>query len=165
MSAPLLTGPPGGVDGSVRRLFSGLCLPEVGKGNSRQEPLLAPSSLPPPSWVPELFLGRPCLCKEHISFLEKRKGREESQACWEAEQRVSTRSKQGPRQSVDCRRTEGKGWHCQPLRSPLTTDLGMGARFVAVEPLPAAQLGLPRTGTDTRSLFRFLSGTCWSLES
>lgn len=38
------------------------------------ELLLAPTSLP--LWGPELLLGRPCLYKEHISFLEKRKGRE-----------------------------------------------------------------------------------------
>lgn len=53
-------------DGSV-------CL-NVGKGSSRQEPLLGSTSMP--SWVPGLLLGRPCLCKEHTSFLEKRKGRE-----------------------------------------------------------------------------------------
>lgn len=44
------------------------------KGNSRPKPLQVPTSLP--SRAPELLLGRPSLCKEHISFLEERKGRE-----------------------------------------------------------------------------------------
>jgi hypothetical protein len=70
-----------------------------------------------------------------------------------------------PRQSVDCHHTEGRHGHCQPLRNPLTADLGMSVRFVAVQSPPAAQPGLPGAGTNKRSLFRFLSGTCWNLEN
>lgn len=73
--------------GSVHRLLAGLCLPEMGeRGTADPSPCESPlhchrgrqrCSCPYslPSRVPELLFGRP-VSKEHISFLEKRKGME-----------------------------------------------------------------------------------------
>lgn len=128
--------------GSVHRLLAGLCLPEMGERGTTD---LSPCESPPhchgacqscscpyslPSKVPELLFSRAVSVKSTFPSWRKGKGGKESQTCWEAEQRVNIRSKQGLRQSVDCHRTEGKEWHCQPLRHPLTTDLGMSVRFV-----------------------------------
>lgn len=116
--------------GSVHRLLAGPCLPEMGERGTAD---LSPCESPPHCHRGHQSCSLAGLVSVKSTFPSWRKGKggKESQSCWEAEQRVNTRSKQGPRQSVDCHRTKGKEWHCQPLRHLLTTDLGMSVRFVA----------------------------------
>lgn len=135
----------------------------VGGKEEQQAGVLACPCLTP-SRVPELLFGRPCLCREHMSFPENRKGREGKPTVLGS--RTTCQHKGQTRAKTKCGLSSwGKEWHRQPLRDLVTADLGMSVRFVAVQPLPAAQPGLPRAGTNKRSLFRFLSGTCWSLEN
>lgn len=86
-------------------------------------------SLPPPLllWVPEQLLGRPYPVNNPFPSLREGKGgKKKAKLVGKQEQRVNTKSKQGPGQSVDCR-TKGKEWALSALFADseisLTTDI------------------------------------------
>lgn len=78
-------------------------------GGRRLDGFLVPASSLP-SWVPEQLLGRPYPVNNTFPSLREGKGgKKKAKLVGKQEQRVNTKSKQGPRQSEDCH-TEGKEW-------------------------------------------------------